>query len=217
MKLIGQTTESLAEYVASQVASIVPDGSEMAMVAVIARHIDEALERTGRCIDRVAMWRPNEFNYLHSSQYCQFIYYLSNTIWNNERDDLAATRLFLLNKSLNSIDLFYEIQMPEIFFIGHSVGIVLAKATYGNYLVLYQNSTVGRHLSRVPVLGEGVILYPNTAVIGGSVVEDGAVISQGTSVLDRHVPAKSLAFTGDGRELKFRPSPENLLSEYFRL
>src|SRR3990167_5876802 len=82
-------------------------------------------------------------------------------------DTAAGTRLFLMNKALNGIDLFYEIAMPEVFYIGHSVGIVLAKATYGNYLVLYQNSTVGRHLSRVPVLGEGVILYPNTAVIGG--------------------------------------------------
>ena len=217
MKLIGQTVDSLTAYVAAQVSHIVPDGSEAAMAGVIARHIDEALARTGYCIDRVAMWRAGEFNYLHSSQYCQFLYYLSNTIWRNERDGQAATRLFLLNKALNAIDLFYEIEMPEVFFIGHSVGIVLAKATYGNYLVLYQNSTVGRHLDRVPVIGEGVILYPNTAVIGRSVVEDGAVVSQGTSVLDSGVPARSLAFTGEGRELQFRPSPEGLLSEYFRL
>lgn len=217
MKLIGQTPESLTEYIVRQLAAIVPDGSEAAMCAVIGRHIDEALERIGYCIDRVAMWRQGEFNYLHSTQYCQFLYYLANTIWRNERDGQAATRLFLLNKALNAIDLFYEIEMPPVFFIGHSVGIVLAKATYGNYLVLYQNSTVGRHLDRIPALGEGVILYPNTAVIGASVLEDGAVVSQGTSVIDSHAPARSIAFATEGGKLSFRPAPATLLSEYFRL
>ena len=41
--------------------------------------------------------------------------------------------------------------MPEVFFIGHSVGIVLAKATYGNRLVLYQNTTVGKNHGEAPV------------------------------------------------------------------
>jgi serine O-acetyltransferase len=217
MKLVNHTPESLTQYVARQVATFVPDGTEAAMREVIARHIDEALERIGHCIDGVAMWRPGEFNYLHSTQYCQFLYYLANTIWRNERDGQAATRLFLLNKALNAIDLFYEIEMPPVFFIGHSVGIVLAKATYGNYLVLYQNSTVGRHLDRIPVLGEGVILYPNTAVIGGSVLEDGVVVSQGASVIDAHAPARSIVFAGEAGRLSFRPAPETLLSEYFRL
>lgn len=217
MKLIDQTPESLTDYVVRQISAIAPDGSEKVMRQIISRHMAEALERTGHCIDRVAMWRPGEFNYLHSSQYCQFLYYLANTIWRNERDAQAPTRLFLLNKALNAIDLFYEIEMPPVFFIGHSVGIVLAKATYGNYLVLYQNSTVGRHLDRIPSLGEGVILYPNTAVIGGSVLEDGVVVSQGTSVIDSHAPARSLVFPAQPGKLSFRPAPTTLLSEYFRL
>jgi len=217
MKLINHTSDSLADYVTRQLSAIVPDGSETAVREVIGRHIDEALERIGYCIDRVAMWRQGEFNYLHSTQYCQFLYYLANTIWRNERDAQTATKLFLLNKSLNAIDLFYEIEMPPVFFIGHSVGIVLAKATYGNYLVLYQNSTIGRHLDRIPVLGEGVVIYPNTAVIGASVIEDGGVVSQGTSVIDSHVPARSIAFGADSGKLSFRPAPETLLREYFRL
>lgn len=217
MKLLGQTPETLTEYIVRQIAAVVPDGSEGEMRQIISRHLAEALDRISYCIDRVAMWRAGEFNYLHSSQYCQFIYYLSNTIWRNERNAPAATRLFLLNKSLNAIDLFYEIEMPPVFFIGHSVGIVLAKANYGNYLVLYQNSTVGRHLDRIPSIGEGVVLYPNTAVIGGSILEDGVVVSQGTSVIDTHAPARSIAFAGAAGKLSFRPAPPTLLSEYFRL
>lgn len=217
MNLIDHTPESLADYVAAQVANLVPDGRHRALREAVGRHQDEALARIGHCIDGVAVWRPGTFNPLHSSQYCQYLYYLANTIWLNEQDAASATRLFLLNKALNGIDLFYEIAMPRVFFIGHSVGIVLAKATYGERLALYQNSTIGRHLDRVPTIGEGVIVYPNSAVIGAATVGDGAVLSQGVSVVDRDVPAGSIAFPAEGRGLAFKPSPPDLLATYFRL
>ncbi|WP_225934537.1 hypothetical protein [Cupriavidus sp. EM10] len=117
MEMIGQTRESLAAYTCAQVANLVPDGRGDALLPVVSRHIDEALARTGRCIDAVRMWRPGQFNYLHSSQYCQYLYYLANTIWRNERNGEACTKLFLLNKALNAIDLFYEIEMPEVFLL----------------------------------------------------------------------------------------------------
>jgi serine O-acetyltransferase len=75
---------------------------------------------------------------------------------------------------------------------------------------------VGRHKDQIPVIGDRVVLYPNTAVIGRSVVEDDAVVSQGTSVVNKHVPKGQMAFrSGDG--LAFSPRPDDLLTEYFRL
>ena len=106
--------------------------------------------------------------------------------------------------------------MPTEFYIGHSVGIVLAKATYGERLVLYQNSTIGRHKDRIPVIGDGVVVYPNCAIIGRCDVGAGAVISQGTSVLDAKVEAGQLAYTGADGRLAFRAAPAGILEEYFR-
>ncbi|MGO4306644.1 MULTISPECIES: hypothetical protein [unclassified Cupriavidus] len=217
MELIGHTRESLAAYTCAQVANLVPDGRADALLPVVLRHLDESLARVGRCIDAVRMWRPGQFNYLHSSQYCQFLYYLANTIWRNERNAEVCTKLFLLNKTLNAIDLFYEIDMPEVFFIGHSVGIVLAKATYGNYLVLYQNSTVGKNHGVAPVIGEGVVMYPNSAIIGRSHVRNGSVISQGVSVLNRETPGDCLTYAGEGGDLVFKPAYERAAAEYFRI
>jgi serine O-acetyltransferase len=217
MELIGHTRESLAAYTCAQVANLVPDGRHAALLPVVSRHMDEALTRVGHCIDAVRMWRPGQFNYLHSSQYCQYLYYLSNTIWRNERHGEACTKLFLLNKALNAIDLFYEIEMPEVFFIGHSVGIVLAKATYGNYLALYQNSTVGKNHGVAPVIGDGVVMYPNTAIIGRSHVRNGSVISQGVSVLNRETPGDCLVYAGDAGDLICKPAYERAATEYFRV
>lgn len=217
MKLVDHTRDSLVAYLTAQCAHIVPDGREDVFRKAVDAHIDEALERMHVCINACAPWRPDQFNVLQSSQHCIFLYYLSNTIYRRSGDTAAATRLFLMNKALNGIDLFYEIQMPPVFYIGHSVGIVLAKATYGNYLVLYQNSTVGRHKDQIPVIGDRVVLYPNTAVIGRTVIANDAVLSQGVSAVNKRVPEGVIAFRGAGSDLAFQPRPDDLLKEYFRL
>ena len=216
MKLVDHTRASLIDYTVAQCTRVVPDGRDAPFRAAVDAHLDAALERLHACINACAPWRPDQFNVLQSSQHCIYLYYLANTIWRQSGDTAAPTRLFLMNKALNGIDLFYEIAMPEAFYIGHSVGIVLAKATYGNHLVLYQNSTVGRHKDQIPVIGERVVLYPNTAVIGRSVVESDCVVSQGTSVINRRVAAGQMAFrAADG--LAFKPRPADLIGEYFRL
>ena len=217
MKLVDHSRQSLLDYIVRQQAAIVPDGREEAFRKLADAHFDEALARMNVCIDACAPWRAGEFNVLQSSQHTIFLYYLANSIWKGSGDTSAPVRLFLMNKAFNGIDLFYEIAMPEVFYIGHSLGIVLAKATYGNYLVLYQNSTVGRHKDRIPVIGDRVVLYPNTAVVGSSVVENDTVVSQGVSVLNKTVPTGMMAFSGGPGELVFRPRPDDLLAEYFRL
>jgi serine O-acetyltransferase len=217
LRLVDQTPEGLRAYTCAQLRNLIPDGRDAPLDGYIARHLDEALERLMASIDAVRMWRPGEFNYLHSSQYCQYLYVLANTIWRHEKDASACTRLFLLNKALNGIDLFYEIEMPRIFFIGHSVGIVLAKATYGDYLALYQNSTVGKNHGDAPVLGQGVVMYPNTAVIGRSRIGDRTVLSQGVSVINRDTPGDSVVFSGAGGGLAFKPAGRDILADLFRL
>jgi serine O-acetyltransferase len=217
VKLVDHTRASLLDYVVRQQMAVVPDGREDAFRKAADAHLDEALARLSVCIDGCSPWRPGEFNVLQSSQHTIFLYYLANSIWKGSGDTAAPTRLFLMNKAFNGIDLFYEIAMPAVFYIGHSVGIVLAKATYGNHLVLYQGATVGRHKDQIPVIGNRVVLYPGSAVAAGSVIGDDVVISQGVRVINKTVPDGMIAFAGSGGDLVLRPRPDDLLAEYFRL
>ena len=216
MKLVDHSRASLLDYVVRQQASIVPDGRDEAFRKACDGHLNEALERLSVCIDGCSPWRPGEFNVLQSSQHTIFLYYLANTIWRRSGETAAPVRLFLMNKALNGIDLFYEIGMPDVFYIGHSVGIVLAKATYGNHLVLYQGVNVGRHKDQIPKIGDRVVLYPGSSVVAGSVVEDDCVLSQGVRVIGKHVPAGQMVFADGAGQLTFRPRPDDLLAEYFR-
>jgi serine O-acetyltransferase len=205
----------LIDYTASQISHFFPD-SRSGIRERIESNLAESLDRLQRCINAVRYWPENRFGHLHSTQYCLYLYFLSNTIWRNSGDEDSCVRLFLLNKALNGIDCFYDIAMPDVFFIGHTVGIVLAKATYGEHLVLYQNSTVGKNHGVAPVIEEGVIMYPNTAIIGRCRVRARTTIAQGVSVINQDTPGNAIAF-GGGKDLVFKPSKHDALAEIFRL
>jgi len=213
LKNINRT--GLLDYLSAQLNYLYPDGRPVR--PILDQYLDEALTRVLRCINGIILWEANVFDYLHSSQYTLFLYYLANSIWRQkENRDGVCTKLFLLNKALNGIDCFYEIEMPDIFFIGHSVGIVLAKAQYGNYLVFYQNSTVGKNHGVAPIIGSGVVLYPNTAIIGRCKIGSRTVLSQGTSVINADTPENKTVFQGAGAELIFRLTRRDILKDIFR-
>jgi serine O-acetyltransferase len=209
------TAPKLADYLETQLNHFFPD--QVPVRSQIDLCLDDALMRLEACINRVKFWEPGVFDYLQSTQYSIFLYFLSNTIWRlHGNESGVCTKLFLLNKTLNGIDCFYEIQMPNVFFIGHTVGIVLAKATYGEHLVLYQNSTVGKNHGISPVIDEGVIMYPNTAIIGRCHVASGSVIGQGVSVINKNTQKDSLVFQDTNGGLIFKSSNRDILGDFFR-
>ena len=208
--------DALLAYLCRQLENLFPDGRLEAERPQLQRQLQPALARLAHCIGAVRLWPRGEFDHLHSSQYATFLYYLANTLWQSGADRALCNKLFGLNKALNGIDLFYEIEMPEIFFIGHSVGIVLAKADYGNRLVLYQNCTVGKNHGDAPTLGEGVVMYPHSAVIGRCNVGAGSVIAQGVSIINRDTPGDCTVFQGTEGALVLKPPTRRVLDDIFR-
>lgn len=218
MNLKHLSRAQLLDYLQAQLSHLFPDRRPVR--PLIERHADQALVRLGKCIDAVRMWRAGEFDYLHSTQYALFLYFLANTVWRAEgeagNEDGLCSKLFFLNKALNGIDCFYEIELPEVFFIGHTVGIVLAKATYGQRLVLYQNSTVGKNHGVAPVLEDNVVMYPNTAVIGRCRVRQGSILAQGTSVINHDTPGNCLVFNGPNGQPAFKRASRDIIADIFR-
>lgn len=204
-------------YLVRQLDQFFPDGLDQDAAEQLLPHMDTALDRLGYCIEAVRMWKQGEFNHLHSSQYATFLYYLANTVWKRTGNNTLCSKLFYLNKALNGIDLFYEIEMPQVFFIGHSVGIVFAKATYGNYFVVYQNSTVGKNHGVAPVLGEGVVMYPGTSIIGRCEVGNRTVLSQGTSLINTSTQGDCTVFPCRQGGVVCKPTRRNILADIFRL
>lgn len=77
-------------------------------------------------------------------------------------------------------------------------------------------STIGLHKERTPVIADGVLVFPNSAITGDCKIGDGAVINQRTSVLDCDVVSDTLAIKGPNGCLSFRNTPVVILDACFR-
>ena len=67
-----------------------------------------------------------------------------------------------------------------------------------------------------PVLGEGVVMFPNSAIIGGCRIGDRTVLSQGTSLIDTDSPGDCVVYR-NGRDVTFAKTKRNILADYFRI
>jgi serine O-acetyltransferase len=216
MKLVDCSRSELIEYVSRQLVHFFPDGAEDSR-PMVAANLDESLDRLSPSVRLCRVWPEDSFSYLHSNQYAAFLYFVANTIWRNSGNERLCTKLFYLNKTLNGFECFFTIELPEILCISHSLGIVLAHAVYGNYLVLHQNSTVGRlHTDQRPVLGEGVVLFPNSAIVGNCNVGARTVLAQGSSIINADTPGDCVVFSNGGR-LTFKKPKINYLTHFFRV
>lgn len=202
---------ALQAYVERQIAHVVPGFSEPITLPLVA--VEEAMKRIDRNV-RGQHGGEQGFDPLVSGQYATFLYYLSHAL-RNDRE--RATHLFLLNKALNGIDLFYDVVMPDHFLIGHTVGMVFAKADYGDYCVFHQGCTVGRILADRPMLGEGVVIYPGGAIIGRCRIGPNTVVSAGVQVINTDTPGDCIVFQGENGRPVFKPITERFYARYYRV
>lgn len=202
----------LRQYVARQIENLFPSLSEP--LELEAAWVEEALNSVNYCVRRIKAFGGRDFDPLNSGQYATFLYYLSSVVHGQGGDREIPSKLFLLNKALNGIDLYYEIEMPPVFLIGHTVGMVFAKATYGSHCIFHQGCTVGRNGDDRPVLERGVILYPNASVIGACHIGENTVVSPGVQLVNTSTPGHCIVLSGpDGRPV-FKPIHEYYAERY---
>lgn len=189
----------LARYVAAQAAALFPDGGVLdgeALESCTARSF-ETIARGWRHIAVAGYTREGEaaFSHLHGDRYAAFLGLLARELFLSGAVDLA-TRVYLLNKALHGLDLFYEVEMPEVFVLVHPVGTVIGRAKLGNFLCVYQNCAIGGSprdgAIAYPTLGDGVLMYAKSSIIGACTIGDGVVLGAGVAIINKSVPAGTL-------------------------
>lgn len=196
--------EDLKNYIAKQVNNFFPDKFLITSFDV-EKILSNALKRTEYCFSNINLkyyGKEKEIylNHLHSEQYCMFLWFLSNEAYLKNNINLAE-KLFYLNKTLNCLDAFYSIKLPDIFMLSHPVGTVLGNASYKNYLLVYQNVTIGASKEYIyPVLGEDVSLYAGSKIIGNCNISDNVTLSAGSCIINEDIPPNTFVF-GQSRNL----------------
>ena len=210
-------TDELVVFVERLLENLIPDGQVPAYS--LRPHVEEALERTENCFQRIHRKYYNldgvvEFNHLNSDHVAAFLYFLGNTCWRRTGDTAVPTKLFYLNKILNGLDLYFSVALPEVFLLVHPVGTVIGNASYGDYLVVYQNCTIGADKGVYPTFGDGVILYSRTSVLGDSRVGDNVVFGANSFVVNAEVPANSIV-VGQYPGHRLLPNSQTVRSRLF--
>jgi len=166
---------------------------------LINSNINTALIRTEHCLSAIEnkyYYHENKFifNPYHSGQYSIFLYYLANSIYLAGTVSDMLDKIYYLNKIMNSVDWFYQIELPDIFSVEHPIGSVLGRAKYSNRLFVYQGVTVGGNKGLYPSIGENVLLYSNSTVIGKANIGDNVIVSSGCYIKDECIPSCSIVF-----------------------
>lgn len=195
--------QELVKYVIAQLNNCFPDGVPV-KEAQIGRYIDLTLDRVGVCFTAVhnRYFQVNGqpcFNHLHSDQYAMFLYFLSNTLYREKADVPLCEKLFYLNKMLNSIDVFYSVELPDIFLFSHPLGTILGRASYANNFLVHQGCTVGASREAksgekniYPVLEKYCALYMGSAVLGKCHVAANCKISAHSLLIDQDLEANKI-------------------------
>lgn len=218
----------LKKYVGKQLHLVFPDGYEF-LGEDVDRAFYRALDRLEHCFSYINNSAYSDetgqtyFSHLHSDQYAQFLYFLSNTLWIESQNKHMCDKIIYLNKLLNGFFFSYKCKLPDIFFLTHPVGSIIGNADYSDFLVISQNVTIntGEDTSGklCPKLGKGLYLAAGAKIIGTETVGDRVSVGVDAVLYNQEVENDMVverAATGE-MKIRNRRKPMCKAQQYFRV
>ena len=158
-----------------------------------------ALESCEYCFSRINLkyykdkkGRPI-FNTYHSGQYTIFLYYLSREMYKKSLcSNVLLEKIFYLNKMLNSVDLYYEVDLPKVFHACNHQGSVIGRDKIGKNFSFNQNCTVGGNKDVYPILSENVIMMAGSTIVGKCFIGSYTLIGSNSFIKDIDIPDNSM-------------------------
>jgi serine O-acetyltransferase len=211
---------NLVDLVHKQLNNYFPDYIEINHLNL--KHcVNNGLLRIRRCFDSISLnyyvqGKESFFNHLHGDHYAMFLYLISNEAY-ILKDEILASKIFLLNKTLFGIDAFYSVHLPEHFLFVHPIGTILGNAKYGDFFVVYQGVTIGSTTEGVyPAFSHSTILYSNSSIIGSCKVGPEFVLAANSSLLNTDIPSNKVV-VGCYPNHRILPNKNKLIGNYFNI
>ena len=128
-----------------------------------------------------------------------FLYYLSNELFKRNICSGLCDKVYYLNKIMHSVDLFYAIELPDVFGAEHPLGAVMGRAKYSNGFFFYQGCTVGGTKDKTgnihyPEIEENCHMYANSSILGKCHIGKNVNIGAGAIVKNQDVPDNCTVF-----------------------
>jgi len=211
--------DNITSYLLRQIENIFPDGVVLPRPET-SRVIGTALERLEHCFRHIQSRYYSsagavQFNHLNSDQYAAFLYLVSRVAYESGFIELAE-RSFYLNKALNGLDLFYAVRMPDIFLLVHPVGTVIGNGEFSDYLVIYQNVTIGSDKDGIypAFMGENV-LYSGCSVIGKVTLGKNCIVGANAFIRKSDNASAGLLYAGAFPHNKVTEHRKSVINDFF--
>lgn len=143
-------------------------------------------------------------NPFHANTYCVFLYWMSRHFSEAGQKNIAD-KVYYLNKMLNSVDLYHEIKLPDIWLCEHPLGTVIGRGTFGDKFFFMQRCGIGHNKGIYPVIGNNVRMFFDSKIIGNSHIGNNVVVAATTYIKDQNVPDNVIVF-GQSPNLIFKPN-----------
>lgn len=194
--------KELQKYVTQQIDTFLPDSYEFAGKDVDAA-FSLSLDRLENCFNHIKLRNYKNkngqacFSHLHSDQYSQFLYFLSNSLWCLSENTILCSKIVNLNKCLNGMFYSFKCKLPDIFLFAHPVGSIIGNASYSDGLVIFQNVTIntGDDLNgngTTPKLGRGLFLGAGAKIIGERTVGNRVSIGVDATIYNQDIADDSV-------------------------
>ena len=143
--------------------------------ADISDYLEAAYKRALYCFSRNTnkYFKKGTIDVHHTGQYAILLCYLARVAF-EAGDRETADRVYALNKALHGFDIFYEVELPNVFFMEHPVGTVLGRAKYSDRLF--------------------VCLHAGCMVVGDSHLGNNIEVSAQAFIRDEVIPDNCLVF-----------------------
>ena len=185
----------------------------------ISSIIESSLLRLEYCFKEIKKKYYNDndnivFNHLNSDHYAMFLYLVSNTAFSKDNLHLAE-KAFYLNKALHGLDIFYSVELPKVFLFVHPVGSVIGHATFSDYLIIYQNVTIGSDQDGIyPTFGEGTIVYSGSSIIGNCKINDNVIFSANSFIRNTKIDSNKVV-VGQYPSSSTKPLNKSVIFNFF--
>lgn len=226
--ILSMQTIELKEYVSKQLENFFPDHHKL-----VGQDIDSAfilaIERLENCYKYISVpsYSNNKgetyFSHLHSDQYAQFLYFFSNSLWKISENKPICDKLIFLNRVLNNMFISYKCALPDIFFLGHSIGSIIGNAVYSNFLVVFQNVTINTSTDKTggpaPILGKGLFLGAGAKIIGNQTIGDRVSIGVDAVIYNQKIDHDSVIIRNSlgTVEINSRKKNQCMAQNYFNV
>ena len=210
--------KSLLKYIYTQVNNIIPDNNKVDKknLEYCLKVALERIELSFSVIKNKYYYKNNLsfFNHLNADHYSALLYFISNNAY-KINDVTISSKFFLLNKFMFGVDVFYKVELPSHFIFVHPLGTILGNAKYEDFLVVYQNVTVGSTTDGFyPNFSKKTILYSNSSLIGKSKIGENFILAANSSLINKNI-GKNKIVKGAYPNNSISNNKKSIIKNYF--